>query len=102
MQQVLDLGTTPDGRRLPFTGTAHALLAEVHLEWNDLDAAAGYLETGIKLLRQGGIGYGLIHTFCAKARLARAQGDTQGEVFVAKAVSHANHPSNRIRGSTAA
>ncbi len=77
LQQVLDLGTTPDGKRLPFSGTAHALLAEVHLEWNDLETAAGYLETGIELLRRGGIGYGLIHTYCAKARLARAQEDAQ-------------------------
>jgi LuxR family maltose regulon positive regulatory protein len=80
LQQVLDLGTTPDGRRLPFTGTSHALLAEVYLEWNDAETAAGYLETGIDLLRQGGISYGLIHTFCAKARLAQAQGDTEGVV----------------------
>jgi LuxR family maltose regulon positive regulatory protein len=80
LRQVLDLGTTPDGRRLPFSGTAHALLAEVHLEWDHLEAAAGYLEEGIKLLRQGGIGYGLIHTYCAKARLERARGDAQGAV----------------------
>ncbi len=71
-------GDRPGRQALPFAGTAHALLAEVHLEWNDLEAAAGYLETGLELLRQGGIGYGLIHTFCAKARLARAQGDAQG------------------------
>jgi LuxR family maltose regulon positive regulatory protein len=55
-------------------------LAEVYLEWNDAETAAGYLETGIDLLRQGGISYGLIHTFCAKARLAQAQGDTDGVV----------------------
>jgi LuxR family maltose regulon positive regulatory protein len=78
LQRVLDLGTMPDRRRSPFTGTSHALLAEINLEWNDLEAAAGYLETGIKLLRQGGIGYGLIHTFCAQARLERARGDAEG------------------------
>ncbi len=78
LQKVLDLGTTPEGRRLPFTGTSHALLAEIQLEWNDLEAAAGYLQTGIRLLRQGGIGYSLIHTFCAKARLERARNDAAG------------------------
>jgi LuxR family maltose regulon positive regulatory protein len=78
LQQVLDLGTTPDGKLLPFTGTAHAFLADVYLEWNDLESAAAYLDKGRELLREGGIGYGLIHTFCAKARLARAQGDAQG------------------------
>jgi LuxR family maltose regulon positive regulatory protein len=80
LQQVLDLATTPDGTRLPFSGTAHALLAEVYLEWNDLKTATGYLETGIELLRQGGISYGLIHTFCAKARLERAMDNTEGAV----------------------
>jgi LuxR family maltose regulon positive regulatory protein len=78
LQHVLDLATTPDGTRLPFSGTAHALLAEIYLEWNNLETAAGYLETGIELLRQGGISYGLIHTFCAKARLERAMANTEG------------------------
>lgn len=78
LRQVLDLGTTQDGSRLPFTGTAHALLAEIYLEWNDLDAAASYLKTGIELLQRGGIGYGLTHTYCAKARLEQAVGDAQG------------------------
>jgi LuxR family maltose regulon positive regulatory protein len=80
LQQVLNLGTTPDGRGLPFSGTSHALLAEIHLEWNDLEAAAGYLHRGIELLRQGGIRYGLIHTFCAKARLERALANAEGAV----------------------
>jgi LuxR family maltose regulon positive regulatory protein len=80
LQQVLDMGTTPDGGQLPFTGTCHALLSEIHLEWNNLEAAANYLEKGIKLQRQGGISYGLIHTFCAKARLEQAQGNAQGAV----------------------
>ncbi len=78
LQQVLDLGTTPAGLLLPFTATAHALLAEIYLEWNDLDAAGIYLERGIELLQRGGIAYGMTHTYCAKARLARALGDRQG------------------------
>jgi LuxR family maltose regulon positive regulatory protein len=78
LQQVLELGTTRDGGQLPFSGTSHALLAEVYLEWNDLEAAARYLEQGIELLRQGGISYGLIHIFCAETRLARARGDVEG------------------------
>jgi LuxR family maltose regulon positive regulatory protein len=89
LQQVLDLGTTPDGGRLPFTGTSHALLAEVYMEWNDLEAAAGALAAGIKLLQQGGIGYGLIHTFCAKARLARAHGETEGAVLALQTAEQA-------------
>ena len=78
LQQVLDLATAPNGTRLPFAGTSHALLADVSLEWNDLHAAAGYLETGLRLQRQGGIRYGLIHTYCAKARLERALDNAEG------------------------
>jgi LuxR family maltose regulon positive regulatory protein len=77
LHQVLELGTTPGGRRLPFTATAHALLAEIYVEWNDLDAAAGYLEHAVELLQQAGIGYGHVHIYCAAARLARAQDDPQ-------------------------
>jgi LuxR family maltose regulon positive regulatory protein len=55
-------------------------LAEIYLEWNDLETAAGYLETGIGLQQQGGIAYGLIHTFCVKARLERALGNVEGAV----------------------
>jgi LuxR family maltose regulon positive regulatory protein len=78
LQQVLDLGATQDGSRLPFTATAHAILADVYLEWNDLDAAAGYLEQGIELIQRGGIGYSLAFTYCAEARLRRALGDAAG------------------------
>jgi LuxR family maltose regulon positive regulatory protein len=77
LHQVLELGTTSEGRRLPFTATTHALLAEIYLEWNDLDTAAGYLEHAIELFRQAGIGYGLVHTYCAAARLAWARQDPQ-------------------------
>jgi LuxR family maltose regulon positive regulatory protein len=80
LQQVLDLGTTPNGRSLPFSGTSHVLLADIHLEWNALETAAAYLDTGMELLQQGGISYSLIHTFCAKARLAWAQDDAEGAV----------------------
>jgi LuxR family maltose regulon positive regulatory protein len=78
LQQVLDLGRAEDGTQNPFTGTAHTLLAEIHLEWNNLDAAARYLETGLELQARGGIGYGLIHSLCTKARYRRARGDAAG------------------------
>ncbi|MBN1317574.1 MAG: hypothetical protein JXA42_18975 [Anaerolineales bacterium] len=79
LRQILEIGTPPDGRSLPFTGTAHALLAEIYLEQNNLDMAAQYLEKGFKLLKNAGISYSLIHTFCGQARLARAYNDP-GEV----------------------
>jgi LuxR family maltose regulon positive regulatory protein len=76
--QILSLGTGPDGTPQPFTATAHALLADVYTEWNQLDAASAYLDKGIELLRRSGIGYGVIHTYCAKARLRQAIGDADG------------------------
>jgi LuxR family maltose regulon positive regulatory protein len=78
LQRIIDLGTRQDGSCLPFAGTAHALLAEVFLERDDLDAAVGYLETGVELIRQGGIGYSLAPVYCTKARLRRAFGDAEG------------------------
>jgi LuxR family maltose regulon positive regulatory protein len=80
LQQILELGTAQDGSPLPFTATAHALMGDIHLEWNELDAASVYLEKGIELLQLGGIGYGLVHTYCAKARLRQAVGDEDGAV----------------------
>jgi LuxR family maltose regulon positive regulatory protein len=79
---VLDLAATPGGRRLPFSCTAHALLAEIYLEWNQLERAAAYLETGRELLRQSGICYGRLYAACARARLAYARGDPR-EALVA-------------------
>lgn len=80
LQQVLDLGANEDGNHQPFTGTAHILLAEIHLEWNNLEAAAGFLEKGADLLQRSGIGYSLPHTHCAEARLRHAVGDSDGAV----------------------
>jgi LuxR family maltose regulon positive regulatory protein len=84
LQWVLELARTPEGnyvpagKRLPFSGTAHVLLADVHIEWNELDTAAEYLERGTELLQQSGISYSAIYTCCAKARLARARGAPEG------------------------
>ncbi len=78
LQRIIELGTGKDDRPLPFTAVAHVLLAEVHMEWNDLQAAARYLDKGIELARQGGVVHGLTHTYCAKARLHQALGDQQG------------------------
>ncbi len=78
LQQVVEWGTAEDGALFPFTAVAHVLLAEVYLEWNELETAALYLEKGIDLARQGGAIHGLTHTYCAKARLAQAMGDKEG------------------------
>jgi LuxR family maltose regulon positive regulatory protein len=73
LEQVIELGRTGDGTLLAFTGTAHVLLAAINLEWNNLNAAERYLDKGVELIEQGGIGYSLPHTYCTKARLDFAQ-----------------------------
>jgi LuxR family maltose regulon positive regulatory protein len=74
LQQILALGKTQDGTYLAFTGTAHILLAETNLEWNNLEVASRYLAKGFELLQQGGIGYCLTHAYCTKARLMLSKG----------------------------
>jgi LuxR family maltose regulon positive regulatory protein len=78
LRHIIELGTTADGKPLPFTTVAHILLAEVHLEWNDLQAAAHFLEVGIDLAQRSGVAHGLTHTYCTEARLCQAVGDQQG------------------------
>jgi ATP/maltotriose-dependent transcriptional regulator MalT len=90
LQQVLDLGSVKGGTHLPFTETAHVLLAEVYLEWNDLDAAAGYLHQGIELMQQGGIGYSFTHTYCVQARLRQALGNRAGAIDALRQAAQAS------------
>ena len=77
LPQMVELGIVADGSLQPFTGTSHILLGEIHLEWNDLEAAADYMARGFHLLRQGGIGYSLVHSYCARSRLEFALGETE-------------------------
>jgi LuxR family maltose regulon positive regulatory protein len=71
------MGTTEDGERLPFTATAHILLSRVYLEWNELDTALGYLDKGMDLIEQGGIGYSLPYAHCTQASISLARRDLQ-------------------------
>jgi LuxR family maltose regulon positive regulatory protein len=74
---VLDMGTTEDGKRLPFTATAYILLSRVYLEWNELDTALDYLDKGMDLIEQGGIGYSLPYAHCTQACISLARRDLQ-------------------------
>ncbi len=75
LEQILALGKIPDGTHQPFTGTAHILLAALNLEWNKLDLAASYLETGVRLIEHSGIGYSQTYIYCTQARLQLARGE---------------------------
>jgi len=80
LQQALALGKTEAGVYQAFTGTSHILLAEINLEWNDINTATDLIERGLSLLYQGGIRYSLPYSYCAKARLRFALADTEGAV----------------------
>jgi LuxR family maltose regulon positive regulatory protein len=80
LPQIVELGRTADGNLQPYAGTSHILLAEINLEWNDLKTASNYMASGLELLRQGGIGYSLIHSYCAKSRLELAMGEVERAV----------------------
>jgi LuxR family maltose regulon positive regulatory protein len=69
LKSALALGKKDDGSYYAFTGLAHSLLGEINLEWNNIEAATRYLETGLKLVQRAGIGHSLIHSYCAAARL---------------------------------
>ena len=74
-QDLVDLGARPDASPFPFVGYGYIGLAEIYLEQDDLVAASRYLEKGMELARQGGIGYNLTQSWCLMARLCQAQGD---------------------------
>jgi LuxR family maltose regulon positive regulatory protein len=78
IQQIIDWGTRQDAPPLPFTAGAHCGLASIYLEWNELDTADRYLDKGLALSRQAGIGYHLAPAYCTQARLRQAWGDREG------------------------
>jgi LuxR family maltose regulon positive regulatory protein len=89
LTQILELGRATDGTLQAFTGMAHGLLAEINLEWNDLEAASHYLEKGIELVQQGGVNHSLIHTYCAQARLNLALGERDRAVEALRSADQA-------------
>ena len=81
-QQVVDLATprTESGLESPSppAGMGYVGLAEIALERNELDRAARYVDQGIRLCRQGGIGYNLLFGYGIQAILCQAAGDVPG------------------------
>ncbi len=58
-QEIIDL--VDPVSQFPPAGMGYIGLADILLEWNDLDAVEDYVDRGIALCRRGGIGYSL-HT----------------------------------------
>jgi LuxR family transcriptional regulator, maltose regulon positive regulatory protein len=73
-QKILELTTDSEGRRLPVAGKALSGLGEVAREWNDLEAAAGYLTEALELLTQF-VEIGMVFCYLSLARVRQAQGD---------------------------
>ncbi|MBN1136725.1 MAG: tetratricopeptide repeat protein [Anaerolineae bacterium] len=75
-ERALQLAADPYGQRLPIASKALVGLGELEREWNDLEAAAGYLTESIELAKQ----WSEMAAFDAYFPLARtrlAQGDVQ-------------------------
>jgi LuxR family maltose regulon positive regulatory protein len=73
-QEALDLATDVRGRRLPVAGKALLGLGEIAREWNDLDAATGYLNEGLELFKLFGE-LGSVISYLTLARIKEVQGD---------------------------
>ncbi|HUV28936.1 MAG: HTH-type transcriptional regulator MalT [Anaerolineales bacterium] len=73
-EQALELATDRRGRRLPVAGKALLGLGEIAREWNDLDAATGYLNEGLELFRLFGE-LGSVLSYVTLARIKEVQGD---------------------------
>jgi LuxR family maltose regulon positive regulatory protein len=76
-QQALDLATDRQGMPLPIAGMALIGLGELSREWNDLEAAAHYLNAGIEQIDKWGE-IGAIDGYLSLARVKQAQGDPDG------------------------
>jgi len=76
-QQALAMATLPSGRRLPVGGVALMGLGDLAREWNDLDAAADYLEEGIELSKRWSQ-LSLLDGYVSLSALKQAQGDAEG------------------------
>jgi len=76
-QTIVDMGDL-SGQKLFFpAGQGHVGLADIHLEWHDLDQAEVYAQKGIELCRQGGLA-GAVNGQLIQSRLLQARGNLDG------------------------
>lgn len=75
-RQVLEIAVDAQGCPIPTAGKAYMGLGEVEREWNDLDAAAEHLETGIALTRRS-IEMGTVVGYISLMAVRYAQGKTE-------------------------
>jgi len=75
-KQILDLYDRPEAS--PPACLGYIGMADIALEQNNLQAAEGYLNTGIELCQKGNIGYALQPAYLINGLLKCAQGDHGG------------------------
>ncbi|MCP4541925.1 MAG: helix-turn-helix transcriptional regulator [Chloroflexi bacterium] len=85
-QEIIDLVAPPS--RFPPAGLGYIGLADILLEWNDLNVVEDCLDKGIALCQQGGIGYNLHSAYFTRAILKQALGDAAGAL---EAIHQAEH-----------
>jgi len=76
-QRALELATDQRGQLLPIAGEVLMGLGELLREWNDLQAATGYLKEGIELTRHWSE-FGALDGYVTLAGVRQAQGDADG------------------------
>jgi LuxR family maltose regulon positive regulatory protein len=78
-QQILAVAAQAK-KQLPVVGLAHVGYGEILYQWNDLDAAARQVETGLALSPRRDLTYtdGPLHRFSILARIRQAVGDQAG------------------------
>jgi LuxR family maltose regulon positive regulatory protein len=66
-------GPAPSAVSIAYSG-----MAEIHREWNDLDAASGLAWKAVEIGRRGGPGGTVLHGMIVMARVRQARGDYEG------------------------
>ena len=77
LERALRLGTDPQGRRLPIASEALIGLGKLWGEWNDLDAAEGYLLESIELAKRWSE-MASFDAYIPLVRIRAARGDMAG------------------------
>jgi LuxR family transcriptional regulator, maltose regulon positive regulatory protein len=87
-RQALQIASEQGAGRIPITSALHRGLAELHYEWNELDAAATHLQEAIERGERGGLPRVIVLNDLALARLHQARGDTAAAITTINRALH--------------
>jgi LuxR family maltose regulon positive regulatory protein len=94
-REALQMATGAGGRYLPVAGYALVYLGNVYREWNEPEAAAGYLQDGIELCAQ--VGY-IMDQVVGQTTLARVRLAEQDWAGAHQALKSAEQLSQKMKG----